>query len=114
MALGCKQYIVELEVPIDDTVLMQELQGQADLGCIESGRCINIGEVLANNLGGAFLSYTRAIALDCERLMEPELTLTLRDRTVLPEYDASNPLRDNTQLQNTTLFLYGMSRSDVQ
>ena len=55
MAVGCKQYIVELDVPINDTILMQELQDEADLGCVKPGTCISIGEVLASNLVGAFL-----------------------------------------------------------
>ena len=110
MAFGCKQYIVELDVPTNDTVLMQQYQGQADLGCVKPGTCISIGEVLASNLVGAFLNYTLASATNCGRLKEPELTLTLRHRTVLPEYDTSNPLRENTLLHNTTSFLSGTSR----
>ena len=106
MAFGCKQYTVELEVPIDDTILMQELQGQTDLGCVKSGTYISIGEVLASRLVGAFLDYTLTSTTKSERLKEPELTLTLRHRTVLFEYGASNPLQENTLLQNTILFRY--------
>lgn len=62
MAFGCKQYVVELDVPTNDTVLMQEFQGQADLGCVKPGTCISIGEVLASNLVGAFLNCTLASA----------------------------------------------------
>ena len=45
MAFRGEQYMLKLEVPIDDPVLMQEFQNQADLGCIKSDDCIS--ELLA-------------------------------------------------------------------
>ena len=42
MALGRKQDILELDTAIDDAVLMQELDGQADFSCVEPDACVNI------------------------------------------------------------------------
>lgn len=42
MAFGCEQNAVELDGSIDNTVLMQELQDQADLGCVKPKMCVNI------------------------------------------------------------------------
>ena len=110
MAFRCKEYIVELEAAVDNTVLMQELQDQADLGCVKPGRFISIDELLASDLVGAFLNYALASATKCRRLKDPELTLTLQHRTDPPEYDDSNRLLDNTLLQDITLVLYKTSR----
>lgn len=73
MAFRCKQYIVELEAAVDNTVLMQELQDQADLGCVKPGTCISINEVLASNIMGAVLNCTFANATKRGRLRMPRL-----------------------------------------
>ena len=110
MAFGCKQYIVELDTTINDTVLMQELQCHADLGCVKPGISISIDNVPASYLMRPFLKHALANATKCRRSKDLELTLTWRHRTVLAEDDDSSLLRDNIPLQYITLSPYGTSR----
>ena len=60
MAFGCKQYTVELDATIYDTILMQELQCHADLGCVKPATSISIDDVPASYLVGAFLKHVYA------------------------------------------------------
>lgn len=61
MAFGCQHYIVEFEVSIDDPVLVQKLQDQADLSSVESRLRVSIGEFWQAELVDFFQAFARKL-----------------------------------------------------
>jgi hypothetical protein len=48
VAVQCEQDIVELQISVNDTVLVEVFQGQADLGCVEPVELVSCDTVVGH------------------------------------------------------------------